>query len=520
MRTIRGRAMNFFLLYALVLSACGGGGGAQPAGVSVAPTTKSSGTPQSPTPSASSTPAQTPTPSGSTLENWPMFGHDPARSGVDTGDTILTTSNVSKLVAKWQIALGQVADSTPILLANVSVQGATTQVLYITAKNGETFAVNASSGKVLWTYQTSGTSPTQSTPVADPSGTSIYVPGIDGKIHKLNAATGAEITGSGFPATLTPIPSTEKDASSLNLANGYLYATTSGYYGDAPYYDGHVIAVDLSSGAETIFNSLCSNITTFVTSSSTCSNGDSGIWARGGAVVDPDPAMNGAVFVATGNGLYDGVTNFGDSVLSLTSNLSLISWYTPSDYTTLQDDDTDLGSTSPTLLPRQSTSTTPLMLVQGGKDSILRLLNRNSLPGVSGELQTINLPDRLYATPAVWTSTSGTTWIFFGLPSQIDGYELETNGSGVSSLVPGWTASDGTTSGEGTSPVVSNGIVFVAMDGAIYALAATTGTELWSSTNSGVGKTIGPVHWQSPIVVNGWVYCADQNGNLTAFGLP
>jgi outer membrane protein assembly factor BamB len=510
MRAILSRATALATLCALVLSACGGGG-AQPTTATAQPTMQSSSAPQTPTPA----------PPNTSLVNWPMFGHDPARTGVDAGDQILTTSNVSKLVEKWQISLGgQVADSTPILLAKVTIQGVASQVLYQTAENGETFAINASTGKILWTYSTSGPKITNSTPVADPSGTSIYVPGVDGKIHKLNAASGAEIAGGGFPATLTQIPSTEKNASSLNLANGYLYATTSGYLGDAPYYDGHVIAVNLSTGTETVFNSLCSSNTSLPTDSS-CPNSDSGIWARGGAVVDPDPAMNGAVFAATGNGLYDGVNNYGDSVLSLTSNLSsLISTYTPSDYTMLQEGDTDLGSTSPTLLPRQNASKTPLMLVQGGKDSILRLLDREPLPGVANELQEINLPDLLYATPAVWTSPSGVTWIFFGLPQQIDAYELETNASGVSSLVQGWTANDGSTSGEGTSPVVSNGIVFVAMDSAIFALAATTGTELWSSANAGVGKTIGPVHWQSPIVVNGWVYCSDQNGNLTAYGLP
>ena len=59
---------------------------------------------------------------------------------------------------------------------------------------------------------------------------------------------------------------------------------------------------------------------------------------------------------------------------------TIIGSYTPTNYTTLQDDDTDLGSTSPTLLPVQSNSATPLMLAQGGKDSILRLLNRSALP--------------------------------------------------------------------------------------------------------------------------------------------
>jgi outer membrane protein assembly factor BamB len=62
-------------------------------------------------------------------------------------------------------------------------------------------------------------------------------------------------------------------------------------------------------------------------------------------------------------------------------------------------------------------------------------------------------------------------------------------------------------------------MVFVAFDGALFALNAATGHVLWDSASSG-NKSIGSVHWQSPIVVNGWVYCSDLNGNLTAFALP
>lgn len=71
----------------------------------------------------------------------------------------------------------------------------------------------------------------------------------------------------------------------------------------------------------------------------------------------------------------------------------------------------------------------------------------------------------------------------------------------------------------GTSPVVANGIVFVAFNGAIVALDAFHGTELWSSATRSAGKTIGNVHWESPIVVIGWVYCSDHNGDLTAYAL-
>jgi hypothetical protein len=43
------------------------------------------------------------------------------------------------------------------------------------------------------------------------------------------------------------------------------------------------------------------------------------------------------------------------------------------------------------------------------------------------------------------------------------------------------------------------------------ALDAQTGRRLWSST------AIGPIHWQIPLVAGDTVYCADQNGMLTAF---
>ncbi|MBV8654431.1 MAG: PQQ-binding-like beta-propeller repeat protein, partial [Candidatus Eremiobacteraeota bacterium] len=32
-------------------------------------------------------------------------------------------------------------------------------------------------------------------------------------------------------------------------------------------------------------------------------------------------------------------------------------------------------------------------------------------------------------------------------------------------------------------------------------------------------RTIGGVHWESPIVADGRVYCPDENGRLTAYEL-
>ncbi|MBV8491019.1 MAG: PQQ-binding-like beta-propeller repeat protein, partial [Candidatus Eremiobacteraeota bacterium] len=364
---------------------------------------------------------------------------------------------------------------------------------------------------------------TTSTPAADPSGKAIYVPTGVGLIYKLDAATGQPLRAPGFPARLTRLPQTEKDASSLNVANGYLYATTSGYDGDSPYYDGHVLSVRLSDGATHVFNSLCSELTTLPTTTS-CPESDSGIWGRGGATVDPDSAMGGEVYAATGNGFYGinayGQRDYGDTLLGLSPDVTrLVGHYTPHDYQNLDYNDIDMGSTSPALLPRQPSSKTPLMFVQGGKDATLRLVNRQHLPGVGGELQQLTIAGALFSTPAVWTDSTNHAWVFIGLPGEVDGFRLVTNAMGQSTLTGGWRSTAGYTGGEGTSPVVANGIVFVAMDRNLLALNALTGHTLWSSMNAGAGKTIGPLHWESPIVVNGWVYCSDENGQITAYAL-
>jgi outer membrane protein assembly factor BamB len=475
--------------------------------------------------------------------NWPVFGYDPARSGVDGSQRVLTVSNVNKLRSRWQVSLGAVADSTPILLEGVKTGRISRTLLFQTATNGTTFGIDAASGRILWRFGTnlpwatngnyspieflrrvfSGLKVTASTPAADPSGQSIYAPGLDGFVHKLDAATGTELRGNGFPVRITLLPQTEKDASPLNVANGYLYVTTSGYYGDAPPYDGHIVSVRLNDGATTVFNSLCSWIHSLPTATS-CPHSGSGIWSRGGVVVDPDPAMNGRIYVATGNGDFNanaGGQDYGDSLLALSVGAStLLGHYTPADYRTLDEQDTDLGSTSPALLPRQRASRTPLMLVQGGKDSVLKLLNRAPLPGLGNELQRVQLVAQLYSTPAVWTDAADRAWIFIGLSQEIDAYRLDTDAGGISRLTRIWSAHVGKTEREGTSPVVSNGIVFDALDGAVVALDARNGHELWSSAWPSAGRSIGAVHWQSPIVINGWLYCADENGNLTAYALP
>ena len=309
-------------------------------------------------------------------------------------------------------------------------------------------------------------------------------------------------------------PEREKDAGALNLANGYLYAATLGYIGDGPPYQGHVVSVQLSDGTTNVFNSLCSNVQMLLAPTQ-CSSERSGIWARAAVVVDPDASMDGRVYVTTGNGPFSpSEFDYGDSVIALSADGSMIEdSFTPSDYVQRAENDLDLGSTAPAMLPPVPNSSTPLLAVQGGKGRMFYLFNRARLGGVGGELQVVHLKGDLMTAPATWQDPSGRAWVFVGQPSGVRAFTVVTDNS-FSQLQPVWDAHV-----HGTSPVVTNGLVFVASTGAVRALSAANGSVLWSSTDSGVGGTIGNIHWQSVVVADGAVYVSDLSGNLTAYAL-
>jgi len=90
------------------------------------------------------------------------------------------------------------------------------------------------------------------------------------------------------------------------------------------------------------------------------------------------------LFFATANsnpGTYDGITNIQESVVRLASNLtSVIGTFTPSNVTTLDEGDTDLGSGGVMLLPPQS-GRFPNLAGAAGKDGNLLLLNRDAMSG-------------------------------------------------------------------------------------------------------------------------------------------
>ena len=149
------------------------------------------------------------------------------------------------------------------------------------------------------------------------------------------------------------------------------------------------------------------------------------------------------------------------------------------------------------------------MAVQGGKDGVLRLLDRTRLGGVGQALQTVDLSDKLFSAPAVWAD-HGATWVVIDVSDGVHAYKVVTENR-KSRLLEAWHADVESTS-EGTSPVVSDGIIFVAGNRALVALDVHDGHRLWT-------RSIGRIHWESPIIANGTLYCSDQDGNVVAYAL-
>lgn len=367
---------------------------------------------------------------------------------------------------------------------------------FVTTTFGKTIAIDPARGKVRWTY----TPPqyddwagsyriTNSTPATDPSGRFIYAAAPDGRVRKLDAANGHEI----WSTSVTKLPAREKIASPLTYYHGRIIAVTGGYIGDAPPYQGHVALLDAESGRLlAVWNSLCSDRTDLLDPSS-CNESGSAIWGRAGAVVD---STTGSIFIATGNGQWDGRTNWGDAVVELDSTATkVLGNYTPTDTHRLDEADADLGSTSPVLLGDG-------LVAQGGKDGKIRLLDwsemRGTTPHLGGEIQTVPTPSggRLFTAPAVWRH-DGATWLFAADRGGTAAWKLENR-----KLQPAWHNDT-----PGTSPVASGGRVYVYNPrGGLNIYSAATG-QLITTLDSGAG------HWNVPLVTDRFIILPEGNAN-------
>lgn len=457
--------------------------------------------------SSSQPPAGRARSSATQLLDWPEFGLDPQRTDATRLSTGVNAGNVAHL-RRVTVTLPGIVDSSPVYVHEPSGG-----VAILTTSYGKTIAIAADSGRVLWTFTPHGyarwagsSQITNTSPAIDPDRRFVYAASPDGRIHKLSISSGREARG--WPVSVTRDPTHEKLGAALNLDGAYLLAATSGYLGDAPPYQGHAVAIARSSGRiAAVFNTLCANRRSLIAPRD-CPASDSAILSRGGVVVEPGGQ---SLLLSTGNGPWNGVTDFGDSVVELSlSGLRARQAYTPTDQARLNESDTDLGSSAPALLGQGR-------VLIAGKDGLMRVLSLAHLDGHSaslpnrlgGEVQRLPLPGggQLFSAPAVFTSIGplmggtrapGTTFVFLGAENATAAYRLDSG-----QLHPMWQ-----TARAGTSPILAGGLLYVydPSAGGIYVYRPDSGTPI-ARLPGAAG------HWNSPIVVDGHVIEPEGNAN-------
>ena len=218
-----------------------------------------------------------------TAADWPSYGHDAQRTGV-SADTTLSPANASQLTVRWKFKTGGVIASSPTVVNGVA---------YVGSWDGYEYALNAANGTLIWRTNLGITSapncnPTAAgvTSVATVQNGVVYVGGGDAYWYALNASTGA---------VLWKVYTGDNSASgghynwaSPLIANGYAYIGIASF-GDCPLVPGQLLQVSLTTHQVV-------NTATFVPTGQT----GGGIWTS--PTLD---ATGKTVFVTTGTATND-----------------------------------------------------------------------------------------------------------------------------------------------------------------------------------------------------------------------
>jgi hypothetical protein len=501
------------------------------------------------------------------------YHNDLARDGANMQEYALTTANVntSSFGKLTSCTVDGAIYGQPLWVANLTVSGAKHNVVFVATEHDSLYAFDADAVpcQQLWTVSLidaahgglagESTVPPNlfgagegaiapevgvtSTPVIDPVSGLLYAVSMSvnsahttyyHRLHALTLATGAEKTGSPmtvvgtFPlaagGTVSFDPHQHLQRSGLALVNGVVYLAFASQE-DAGTWYGWMMGYQYSGTALTqtaVFNA-------------TPNAKDGGIWMSGGA-----PAVDSTnnLYVLTGNGGFDATSttapnnDYGDSLLKLTSSLTVSQWFTPTDQQMDDLTDSDFGSGGAAILadlPAGSPVTHLLMC--GGKDGALYVLNRDLLGGYddSHAVQKIAFGAQIFATGAFWNNK----FYLGGLSAPLRAYQLTPSMTPLFAL---GSSSSHSFVFPGSTPSVSaaatqNGIVW-ALDTSQYCTSQSPGcapavlyaydasnlaTELWNSSTVTADAAGFAVKFAVPTIANGKVYVGTR-GNNTGVG--
>ena len=341
--------------------------------------------------------------------------NDNGRLGWNANETALTTTNVNaqQFGVVFTLSVDDQVYAQPLVVGHVTAGGGDHNVVIIATVRNTLYAFDGDDGTLYWqkNFTEPGMRPPThvdmtgacsgsytdfsgnigivGTPVIDAgTGTMYFVArSTTGStfaqfLHAVNIADGSERLGSPTKITATSSGNgggsvngvitfdaqRQNQRQGLTLLNGTVYVSFSSHCDWGPYH-GWILGYD----ASTLQQRVIYNDTP---------NGDAGgMWESGtGMAADAE----GNLYVVTGNGTVGdagdptNLINRGESALKLTptgSTLRVASYFTPSNYQFLNDNDLDYGGMGALLIPNSA------LYLTGGKDGKLYLLNKDAMGG-------------------------------------------------------------------------------------------------------------------------------------------
>jgi Legume lectin domain/Chitobiase/beta-hexosaminidase C-terminal domain len=511
--------------------------------------------------------------------NIATYHNDNARTGQNIQETILTPANVNsgQFGKLFSVFVDGLVYAQPLYLSNVSIGGGTHNVLYVATEHDSLYAIDADEGTVYWQISLipSGGSTVNSssdlgcsdlvpevgitgTPVIDTSTGTLYVVAkskVGGSLvqylHAIDVATAAEkfsgpvfiqatvpgTASDGNGTTVSFSPHLENQRAALLLVNGHVVIGWASHCDFSPWH-GWIMSYSANSlSQEAAFN----------TSADGSANG---VWMSGGGLAADS---TGNIFFATGNGTWNGTTDYGDSIVKLGppsgGKFPVLDYFTPYNQSSLAGGDTDVASGGLVLLPTLASN--QQLLTQMGKEGKIYLIDRNNMgkycvkdvPACNGNDPNIveEIPGAtagVWGSPAYWNGS-----VYWGGasdgggPDNLKAFSFNANNSGQISASPtskslkafSFSAPSPSISANGNS----NGILWGLDDSAfgsscsggsncqvLYAYDATNLADmLYNSSQAANNRDVpgGAVKFATPIIANGKVYVGSQAA-VSAYG--
>jgi hypothetical protein len=494
------------------------------------------------------------------------FHNDNLRSGLNSNETVLTPSNInlSQFGKLFSYPVDGLAFASPLYAANVSIPGTGFHnVVYVATEHDSVYAFDADglTTTPLWqvSFLQNGATPVPcgdtgecgdipseigitSTPVIDPSSQTLYLvaktkegTNYVQRLHALDITTGAEkfggpvviqasVPGEGDGTNAVSFnPLRENQRTGLLLNNGGVYLGF-GAHGDNGTYYGWILGYSATTLQQVMAYNSSPNAT------------QGGIWQSGAGLATD---ATGNIFFTSGNGAFDantGGVDYGDTVIKLSTQGTVVDYFTPHDQANLASQDLDLSSAGPTLLVDQAGSY-PHVLITAGKGGTIYVINREnmghynansdnqiiqSLPNV---LLHSNLDNGNFSSPVFFNGFA----YFSAVSDHLKAFQM-TNG--LLSAAPS-SQSAAVFSNRGGSFAISangasNGILWVMQDNApnnpsngvlIAYDAGNLTNEFYDTSQAGSRDALDVANkFSIPLVANGKVFVVSQT-HLIAYGL-